>query len=131
MNLLGGGYTSTVRHASRPVEIVFPARRQKSTLQSIEPHAIDGKAWQCEFFFPSYAEESAARVLSALSTAMRILSALSSLSRRPCAAFVLGCWGDSTLCGPDELMGIDTGTRTVSTPDSFHSRLTNVGEFSH
>jgi hypothetical protein len=85
VNLLGG-YTGTVRRASRSVEIVFPARRQKSTLQSIEPPAIDGKALEGESFFPSHLEESAARcvsclpVLSALSArrvgrAMRVLSA--------------------------------------------------------
>jgi RHS repeat-associated protein len=61
VNLLGGGYTSTVRRTSRSVEIVFPARRQKSTSQSIEPPAIDGKALQCGSFLTLYSDESKAQ----------------------------------------------------------------------
>jgi hypothetical protein len=60
----GGGHTSTVRRTSRPVEIVFPARRPKSTSQSIEPPAIDGKALQCGSFLTLSSEESKAQCLS-------------------------------------------------------------------
>jgi hypothetical protein len=65
VNLLGG-HTSTVRHPSRSIEIVFPARRQKLTSQSIEPPAIDGKALQCGSFLTLYSEESKAQCLSTL-----------------------------------------------------------------
>ena len=57
VNVLGGGHTSTARHTSSPIEIVFPARRQESTSPSIEPRSVDGKALQGESFFPSHAEE--------------------------------------------------------------------------
>jgi hypothetical protein len=66
VNLLGG-YTGTVRRTSKSVEIVFPARRQKSTLQSIEPHTIDGKALQCGSFLTLYSEELKAQCMSTLS----------------------------------------------------------------
>jgi hypothetical protein len=56
--------SGTVRHASRTVEIDFLARRQKSTSQSIEPPAIDGKALQCGSFLTLYSEESKAQCLS-------------------------------------------------------------------
>ena len=58
------GPGSSVRHASRSVEVDFPARRQKSTSQSIEPPAIYGNALQFGSFFTLYSEESKAQCVS-------------------------------------------------------------------
>jgi YD repeat-containing protein len=69
VNLLGGAYQycTLYQHVRRDR---FPARRQKSTSQSIEPPAIDGKALQCESFLTLYSDQSKAQCLTTSGTTL-------------------------------------------------------------
>jgi hypothetical protein len=134
VNLLGG-YTSTVRHASRSVEIVFPARRQKSTSQSIEPPAIDGKALQCGSFLTLYSGESKAQCMSfqpRVEGAMHVFSTLVFSTLQPClfnpSCRVLRAFHNG-LAGPSALLCVPScwlWTRRCSHSERFRRMIVNL-----